>query len=178
MKFKIDTGADVTVIKEETFNSLGNKVELSKTLARYDSPGGRINCLGQFETSTEYKDKKFKFTIHVMEGDTVNNLLSREQAVEMGLVKRIEQVSAAFSEQGMMRTEPVKISLKDNVVPYAVHTARRVLIPLLPKVKAKLQRMEENGVIEKIMYPTDWCALMVPVMKPNGKVRICVDLKN
>ncbi len=92
-----------------------------------------------------------------LEGDTVNNLLSREQAV-----KRIEQVSAAFDEQGTMRTEPVKISLKDNVMPYAVYTARRVPIPLLPKVKAELQRMEENGVIGKITYPTDWCAPIVP----------------
>ena len=25
--------------------------------------------------------------------------------------------------------------------------------------------------------PTDWCAPMVPVIKPNGSVRICVDLK-
>lgn len=95
----------------------------------------------------------------------------------MGLVKRIEQVSAAFDEQGTMRTEPVKISLKDNVVPYVVHTARRVPIPLLPKVKAELKRMEESGVIKKITYPTDWCAPMVPVMKPNRKVRICIDLK-
>ena len=37
--------------------------------------------------------------------------------------------------------------------------------------------MEENGVIEKITEPTDWCAPMVPVLKDNGKVRISVDLK-
>lgn len=153
VKFKIDTSADVTVMNEETFNSLGNKMKLSHTQARYDSPGGRINCLGQFETTTEYKDKKFKFTIHVMEGDTVNNLLSREQAIEMGLVKRIEQVRAAFGEQGTIKTELVKINLKENAEPYAVHTSRRVPLPLLPKVKAEI---EENGVIEKITQPTDW----------------------
>lgn len=76
-----------------------------------------------------------------------------------------------------MRTKPVKINLKENVESYAVHTARRGPLPLLPKVKAELQRMEENGVIEKITQPMDWCAPMVPVMKPNGKVRISVDLK-
>lgn len=46
VKFKIDIGADVTVMNEGTFNSLGSKVKLSQTRARYDSPGGRINCLG------------------------------------------------------------------------------------------------------------------------------------
>ena len=37
--------------------------------------------------------------------------------------------------------------------------------------------MEENGVIERITEPIDWCAPMVPVMKRGGGVRICVDLK-
>lgn len=107
----------------------------------------------------------------------MNNLQSRERAVEMGLVKRIEKVSAAFGEQGTMITEPVNINLKENVEQYAVHSARRVPLPLLPKVEAELRRMEESGVIEKITQPTDWCAPMVPVMKPNRKVCICVDLK-
>jgi hypothetical protein len=38
--------------------------------------------------------------------------------------------------------------------------------------------MEDMGVIMKIQEPTDWCAGMVVVPKPNGKVRICVDLTN
>ena len=38
--------------------------------------------------------------------------------------------------------------------------------------------MEENGIIERVTEPTDWCAPMVPVMRrEKGKVRICVDLR-
>ena len=33
------------------------------------------------------------------------------------------------------------------------------------------------GVISKVSKPTDWCAGMVVVPKPSGKIRICVDLK-
>ena len=36
--------------------------------------------------------------------------------------------------------------------------------------------MEELGVIAKVEEPTEWRAGMVVVPKPNGKVRICVDL--
>ena len=36
--------------------------------------------------------------------------------------------------------------------------------------------MERLRVITKIEEPTNWCAGMVVVPKPNGKVRICVDL--
>ncbi len=95
----------------------------------------------------------------------------------MGLVKRIEEVHNAFGEHGTLKTEPVKIQLKENAQPYAVHTARRVPLPLIQKVKEELRRMEGNGVIEPVTDPTDWCAPMVPVPKPNGKVRICVYLK-
>ena len=36
--------------------------------------------------------------------------------------------------------------------------------------------MESLGVISKIDEPTEWCSPMVVVPKPNGTVRICVDL--
>lgn len=37
--------------------------------------------------------------------------------------------------------------------------------------------MLEAEIIEEITHPTDWCAHIVPVVKPNGKMRICVDLR-
>ncbi|KAI2646921.1 hypothetical protein H4Q32_027367 [Labeo rohita] len=37
--------------------------------------------------------------------------------------------------------------------------------------------MESMGIIEKVVDPTEWCAPMVPVIKKNGNIRICVDLK-
>lgn len=49
--------------------------------------------------------------------------------------------------------------------------------PLLPKVEEELQRMLRSGIITKVTEATDWCSPMVPVLKKNGKVRICVDLK-
>ena len=42
-------------------------------------------------------------------------------------------------------------------------------------VKKELERMEK-GDITKVEGPTNWCAGMVVVLKPNQKVRICVDL--
>ena len=37
--------------------------------------------------------------------------------------------------------------------------------------------MLKEGTIEEVTEPTDWCVPMVPVVKPNGKIRICVDLR-
>ena len=48
--------------------------------------------------------------------------------------------------------------------------------PLLPKVKSQIETMLEQGAISPITAPTECFAGIVPVLKPNGKVRICVDM--
>ena len=47
------------------------------------------------------------------------------------------------------------VKLKDNS---ALYVPRNVAIPLRPKVKLELERMESMGVISKVEHPTDWCA--------------------
>lgn len=127
--------------------------------------------MGQFRSHIKHKEKHYELTIYVVKG-----LLSGK-AKEMGLVKQIEEVSTTIGDNGRLKTEPVKILLREGAEPYAVNTARGVPLPLLQKVKEELERMEASGVIERVTQPTDWCTPMVPVIKPNGQVRICVDLK-
>ena len=153
----------------KTFKMLKPKQKLNRSSRPLDSPGGALNIVGQFTTSTLHKQKRYIYTIYVAQGQSVSNLLGRETAVEMGLVKRVQQVKRT-EHQGILKTEPVKINLKEDAVPYAVRSARRVSLPLLPKVKAELKRMIEQGVIERVTQPTDLCAPMVPVMKPTGAV--------
>lgn len=43
---------------------------------------------------------------------------------------------------------------------------------------AELHQMEVQDVIETVTQPTDWCAHMLPVVKPTGAVRICGGLQN
>ena len=35
--------------------------------------------------------------------------------------------------------------------------------------------MQKLGVIQEVTDPTDWVSPMVPVMKKNGNVRVCID---
>ena len=44
------------------------------------------------------------------------------------------------------------------------------------KGKSQIETMLQQEVISPVTAPTEWRTGMVPVLKPNGRVRICVDL--
>ncbi|KAK0146533.1 hypothetical protein N1851_014140 [Merluccius polli] len=85
VRFKIDTGADVTVMNLQTFESLKPERKLLTYSGPIDSPGGALHIMGQFTASSLHKQKKYIFSVVVARGPTVSNLLGRETAVEMGL---------------------------------------------------------------------------------------------
>ena len=41
----------------------------------------------------------------------------------------------------------------------------------------KLKQLQELDVIEKVNGPTTWINPFVPVEKPNGDIRICLDMR-
>lgn len=178
-KFKVDSGADATVGTEEFYRGLNPRPHLEEAQVKLVGVGGQLNCLGQFETTVTWKKKKYKTTIYIVRGAR-NNLLARELAQDMGIITlnlNEANFTDVYGDLGLVDCHPVKIKIRPDATPYSVLTPRRIPLPLIEPVKNELERMEKSGVIQRITEPTDWCAPMVPVIKPNGKVRICVDLK-
>ena len=89
----------------------------------------------------------------------------------MGLVKRVREITDhnILGDIGLLKCEPVKIQLKDNAKPYSVNTPRHIPFPLLPPVEAELKRMKDEGIIEEVTEPTEWCAPIVPVPRRTVK---------
>ena len=182
--FKIDSGADVTVISDETYNRLKKRSKLKSTKTPLDSPGGKLKCIGQFIGRIQRRGKVSFIQCYVIP-DLSENLLSRSAAVKLNLIARLESVSApdiyeldVFGELGEIKARSVQIKLKRDAEPYSCSTARRVPFPMLDKVSDELKRMEQLGVIVKVTEPTEWCSPIVVVPKPSGNIRICVDLKH
>ena len=70
-----------------------------------------------------------------------------------------------------------EIKIDDTVTP-VVHPPRSVPAALRQNVKDELVHLEKCGIIAKISKPTQWVNSMVVVQKKNGKVRICIDLRD
>ena len=103
--------------------------------------------------------------------------LTAEQGECSAVQRQIHELEFPKLSDGLGKLEgEYKIRLREDTKPYALTTPRRVVIPMLPKVKAELERMERMGVLSRVKEPTNWYEGMVVVPKAGGRVRICVDL--
>lgn len=92
------------------------------------------------------------------------------EASEPDLVKQFPDVFQGLGTIG----EEYTVKTKPNATPYALYVPRNIPIPLRPKVKEELNRMDK---MTRVNTPAPWCTGMVVVPKKSGAVRICVDLK-
>ena len=185
IQFKMDTGAEVTAINEDTFKRL-SKVQLQRPTRRLPGQSQQpLEVTGQFQVSLTKADQTSTQTIFVVPDLKSNlglpalivlRLISQIDSVEDTKDHILEEFPALFRGLGNLGEE-YHIKMREGLRLYALFTPRNVPIPLRTKVKEELDRMEELGVITKVTEPTPWCAGMVVVPKKSGSVRICVDLK-
>ena len=146
-----------------------------------------MNCKGEFSVTLAYNQTSTKETVYVVES-LARPLLSRSAAVKLNLISRLCELTTAdyktkvmcdypqlFEGLGTMKDE-YTIKLNDDAKPFALTVPRKVPMPLYEESKHEIERMLKSGVISPVDHPTDWCAPMVVTPKPNGKVRVCVDL--
>ena len=161
-KFKLDTGASVSVIKKNGPWLKGQSLERSKKILH--GPGGVIlSPRGTLNVELKYHDRTINETVYILDNQPCS-LLSRKACIELGIIKRIDSVIAVsskpepsnskvkdsslspkFKEQfpnlftglGKVKME-YKIKLADNAKSIRIYAPRRVAHPLLSKVKAEL----------------------------------------
>ena len=179
--FKMDSGSDCTLLSLPSYNSLSSQPKLMLISTKVTGPDGQpLPIHGAFVSASSWKDRNVTSRVIVVDGPS--NLLSRSVRQDLNLLScDISEASAsppsALPVIGRMSGPAATIELQDNAQQYHCQTARRVSIHLQAKVKTELDRMVQMGVISPVTDPTDWCAPMVPVLKKNGSVLICVDLK-
>ena len=116
-----------------------------------------------------------------------SSLLSKLACEELKLVEMSQEVyqvtdgypdfrnefPTPFTGLGKLN-ENYRITLKGETEPVCLYMVRKVPHPLQQRVKEELDRMVKQSVISAVREPTEWCSGMVPVLKLNGCVRVCV----
>ena len=185
MSFRIDTGADVTVIPDRCFMKTDCLVKTDKRL--YGPGGAELDCIGVFKATIESKNNKSEQDLYVVKG-LKKPLLGRPAIEALGILKRVEAVGEGqkdikkeyptlFNSPQIGKIDkPYTIRLSEEARPFSIATPRRLPLPMKDMVEEELKNLQEQGIIRQVTKPTDWCAPIVVVPKSTpGKVRICVD---
>jgi hypothetical protein len=69
-----------------------------------------------------------------------------------------------------------RLPIKPGVKPHQ-QPPRRCKADMLEPVKAEIQRLYDAGFIRPCRY-AEWISSIVPVIKTNGKVRVCIDFRD
>ena len=180
IRFKLDTGAEVTAVSEATYRQL-KRVRLQKAHRPLLGPAGQpLKVMGQFTKKVTHTKSKASSNevVYVFRG-LKNNLLGFPAIQNLRLIQRVDSVSMDVIKQRFAKVfeglgklgEEYTIKLKEGATPYSLYTPRKVPLPLRNRVKEELEKMEAMGVISKVDQPTPWCAGMVVVPKRSGAVR-------
>ena len=145
--FKVDTGADVTVILDTLYQRLSPKPPLSSCKVGLSSPGGKLTVKGCFDTCITHHGEQYKCNIVVMSNELKNNLLGRSASQALGFMARSRAKEVLI---GLLNVELVRIELREGAEPYAVHTACNVRFNILPKVEEQLKLLQKEGIIKPI----------------------------
>lgn len=189
---ELDTGATLSIISEKTYNALWSelKPQLKPTPTRLRTyTGERIVVKGSINVDALYQSQQANLDLLVVAGDGPS-LLGRDwlqhfklnwhsiqyTATTDSLQNILDKHSTVFGEDlGHIKDAPATIHLDPSHTP-RFYKARPVPYSLRNKVEKELDRLLEQGVIEPVQF-SDWAAPVVPVLKKDGRIRLCGDYK-
>ena len=87
-----------------------------------------------------------------------------------------KEYSTVFQGIGKVKNYEVKLHVDTSVQPVA-QSAHRIPFHSRKKVSVELNKLETQGIIEKVEGPTPWISPLVVILKRNGEVCLCIDMR-
>ena len=192
---EVDTGTSLTVISETTMKQIPH-LEITPVAAKLRTYTGEVIIpVGQANVNVEYEGQVKVLTVIVTPGSGPSligrnwlhhirlnwkqifielKLSEENESVELKTI--LDKYATVFEEElGTVKRTEVHINLKLDAKPRFCK-ARPVPYALKPKIDTELDRLVKEGVYVPVGY-SRWAAPIVPVLKNDGKVRICGDYK-
>ena len=198
-KFEVDSGCGYTLIPQDKFELLRLENTILSTPYRFRAyDGGIITPLGIVEVKVEYRNVKstevlfivpsnhsailgrvwirhlnmslqelentedITQDLFVVEPISVNELVRRFSSTFEQTVGKIPNIKGSHT----LRPNSRPVFCKPREIPYAIRDG----------VEEELNDLVKDGILS-FVEKSDWGLPLVPVPKPNGKIRLCVDYK-
>ncbi|CAK1587161.1 unnamed protein product [Parnassius mnemosyne] len=163
VKFKLDSGADASVMSLNCYQKAGFDIKKLKkcNIVLREISKKRLPVVGYFKALLQSNKYSIFQNVYVLNVNC-NNLLSLKACVSLKLLTRINNLTLSnvnIDEDVFEGLGCLPFSCKiitDPKVPPVVNGVRKIPIKLRPRLKEELNKMEELGVIKKEEGPTDW----------------------
>jgi len=182
---ELDTGATLSIVSEQTYHSLcspDTAPQLKACQAELKTYTGEIlNILGTITVTVSYKDQNADLNLLVVAGEGPS-LLGRDwlSCIKLDWT-RLNHVQGTLACQQIL--DKHDIIFEDELETIQGVTARFHINPdaqpkfykVRPVPYALLSKVEDE-LIKPVKF-SEWAAPVVPVVKPDGSIRLCGDYK-
>ena len=195
-RFIIDSGADCNVIDLKTYEQMKTRnikvnrsVKGGPKLFSY-SAKTPIDVIGQFWANIESHTGKVSNDVRFIVVDAVAEpLLGLESATDLGILhvtncastkldyNKLESMYTNLFSGKIGKAEGEIELTVDKSVPPVTQPFRVVPFALRTKLEAHIDELIEADIIEKVSGPVSWASPVVIVPKNDGKIRLCVDMR-
>ena len=184
LEMEVDTGADISIISEDTWKTLFPAQKVYKSDLILKTNTGKP--IGQLRVRVQYSDQFAKLILVVVEGSGPSLLghnwlkylqldwstIAQVHATRLKTLNLVLDQHKAILEDGLRTIEPYRATLQVNpdTTP-KFHKPRPVPLAIKGAIGRELDRMERAGIVKCVGH-SDWAAPIVAVPKKDGSFRI------
>lgn len=191
VSMELDTGGAVSVMSVKKFREISDKDIQPTDIVLKTYKGEAIVPLGTVNVKVDYKKQTKMLDLFIIK-ENLDTIFGRDWLYEIKVdwpsVKiveissreqnRLEILLQNYNEildekVGEIKNYECKLELKPDANPIFCRP-RTVPFALKNRVEEEIDRLEKDGIIEKCSF-SDWATPVVPIVKPNGKIRLCAD---
>jgi transposase InsO family protein len=194
--FELDTGTFNTIINMDDWYKIGSPPIHSSKLKLKCYSGNTLKVKGKCNVKVQYKKQSYNLSMIIVYGKNppllglqwikimqldLNRIIHEQNSihkiyVHSNLQTTLQKFKNVLNNQlGHCTKVQAHIQLKPDATP-KFFKPRPLPFAYVDGVKEEIQRNVAAGVLERIDTSL-WAAPIVPVKKPNGKIRICGDFK-
>ena len=192
LTMELDTGASYSLISEQVYKTTWTEAEApsleQSAVKLHTYTGEQVVVVGSVTVTVCYDTQVVELPLLVVKGEGPSlygrNWLSKiklnwgaiNQVTSQVYKKVLNKYPEVFKDElGTLRGTRAKIHVDPQATP-RFFKPRSAPYTLRDRVEKELDRLLSEGIIEPIQF-SDWAAPIVPIVKEDGRIRICGDYR-
>ena len=155
----------------------GSNVIDNETLQLIQETINAISASMNLNENIATKPQKVHASLHNEHGSTTITVNGKEHSLPTTKEYILKEYADVFTGIGTLPGPAYHIELKEDYNPVR-NPPHSMPVGMQDAYKAELERLQQEDVIIAVNHYTEWVNSIVPVQKPDGRIRLCIDTRN